>query len=41
MKNVGMAIGAMVVILSVANIASADTFDAGGANEFTIDFVPI
>ncbi len=41
MKNVGMTIGAMVVILSVANIASADTFDAGGANEFTIDFVNI
>ncbi len=31
----------VVVILSVANIASADTFDAGGANEFTIDFVNI
>ena len=31
----------MAIILSVANIASADTFDAGGANEFTIDFVNI
>ena len=31
----------VVVILSVTNIASADTFDEGGANEFTIDFVNI
>ena len=31
----------MVIVLSVANIASADVFDAGGANEFTIDFVNI
>ena len=36
-----MTIGAIVVILSVANVGLADTFDAGGANEFTIDFVNI
>ena len=35
-----MAIGAMVAILLVANIASADTFGTG-ANQFTIDFVNI
>ncbi len=40
MKDVGMTIGAMVVILSVANIASADTFGTGD-NKFTIDFVNI
>jgi len=40
MKNVGMTIGAMVVILSVANVALADTFGTG-TNQFTIDFVDI
>ncbi len=37
----GKAILGLVIILSVANIVSADVFDAGGANEFTIDFVNI
>ena len=31
---------AAVVVLTVANIASADTFGTGG-NQFTIDFVTI
>ncbi len=31
----------VAIILSVANVASADIFDEGGANEFTIDFVNI
>ena len=31
----------VVGVLLVANVAWADTFDAGGANEFTIDFVNI
>ena len=31
----------VVMLLAVANVAWADTFDAGGANEFTIDFVDI
>ncbi len=41
MRNTRMITGAIVIILSVANIAWADTFDAGGANEFTIDFLNI
>ena len=31
----------VVCVMAVANVALADTFDAGGANEFTIDFVNI
>ncbi len=40
-RNVGMTILGMVLTLLVVNIASADIFDEGGANEFTIDFVNI
>ncbi len=31
----------VMCVMAVANVASADTFDAGGANQFTIDFVNI
>ncbi len=40
MRNVRVAIWVMVIILPVANIASADTFGTGD-NQFTIDFVNI
>ena len=36
-----MTLWVMVIIPSVVSIASADIFDLGGANEFTIDFVNI
>lgn len=41
MKKRELMILVVGVLLAVANVASADTFDAGGANEFTIDFVNI